>query len=71
MKWLGARFLPLFQLYRNTRVFPHGKRAGHSPLQLAGVATPDGDWLEWLGLPTPPTAPRRAASAPCPAPREL
>jgi hypothetical protein len=52
-KGLGARFLPLFVLYRNARAFPRGKRAGRSPLELAGVAPPPGDWLEWLGLGSP------------------
>jgi len=50
MKGLGAQFLPLFQLYRNSHIFQRGKRAGFSPLQLAGIATPAGDWLDWLGL---------------------
>ncbi|MGI5837975.1 MAG: hypothetical protein ACOX87_15985, partial [Chloroflexota bacterium] len=44
------RFLPLFVLYRNAHVFERGKRAGKSPFQLAGVETPEGDWLDWLGL---------------------
>jgi len=50
MKGLGDRFLPLFVLYRNAHVFQRGKRAGHSPYQLAGIETPEGDWLDWLGL---------------------
>ncbi len=50
MKGLGDRFLPLFVLYRNAHVFLRGKRAGHSPFQLAGIETPEGDWLDWLGL---------------------
>ena len=50
MRGLGQRFLPLFQLYRNAHVFPRGKRAGRSPFQLAGIPTPEGDWLDWLGL---------------------
>lgn len=50
MKGLGERFLPLFMLYRNSHVFARGKRAGHSPLELAGVDMPDGDWLDWIGL---------------------
>ena len=32
-KWL----LPLLQLFWNHRTFQRGKRAGHSPLKLAGV----------------------------------
>ncbi len=50
MKGLGERFLPLFQLYRNSHVFARGKRAGHAPLELAGIPTPPGNWLDWLGL---------------------
>ena len=50
MKGLGDRFLPLFVLYRNAHVFQRGKRAGHSPYQLAGVETLEGDWLDWLGF---------------------
>jgi len=50
MKGLKERFLPLFVLYRNGHVFARGKRAGHSPLELAGIQTPPGDWLDWLGL---------------------
>jgi len=50
MKGLGERLLPLFLLYRNSHVFARGKRAGHSPNQLAGVETPKGDFLDCLGL---------------------
>ena len=50
MRGLGERFLPLFQLYRNAHVFARGKRAGRSPFQLAGIDTPEGNWLDWLGL---------------------
>lgn len=50
MKGLGDRFLPLFVLYRNAHVFQRGKRARLSPFQLAGIETPEGDWLDWLGL---------------------
>ena len=50
MKGLGERFLPLFTLYRNSHVFARGKRAGHSPLELAGIDIPEGDWLDWIGL---------------------
>ncbi len=50
MRGLGKGFLPLFQLYRNAHVFARGKRSGHSPFQLAGIHTPKGDWLDWLGL---------------------
>lgn len=50
MRGLQERFLPLFVLYRNGHVFARGKRAGHSPFELAGIKTPPGDWLDWLGL---------------------
>jgi hypothetical protein len=50
MRGLGKSFLPLFQLYRNAHVFKRGKRRGHCPFQLAGIETPEGDWLDWLGL---------------------
>jgi len=50
MRGLGERFLPLFALYRNSHVFARGKRRGRSPFQLAGIQTPQGDWLDWLGL---------------------
>jgi hypothetical protein len=58
MRGLGERFLPLFQLYRNSHVFERGKRAGRSPFQLAGIDTPQGNWLDWLGL-GKQTAPRQ------------
>jgi hypothetical protein len=50
MRGLGERLLPLFSLYRNAHVFERGKRAGRSPLHLAGIDTPEGSWLDWLGL---------------------
>lgn len=50
MKGLKEQLLPLFILYRNSRVFERGKRAGHSPFELAGIETPEGDWLDWLGI---------------------
>lgn len=62
MKGFNKRFLPLFLLYRNSHVFARGKRAGHSPMQLAGIRTPDGDWLDWLGLGHQP--PSASADAP-------
>jgi hypothetical protein len=67
MKGLKARFLPLFVLYRNSHVFARGKRAGHSPLELAGIETPKGDWLEWLGLGRQPSPRRTVRSLPQPA----
>ena len=56
---LGKGFLSLFQLYRNAHIFARGKRAGYSPFQLAGIQTPEGNWLDWLGL-----ARQRASNAP-------
>ncbi len=53
MRGLEKPFLSLFQLYRNSHVFERGKRRGYSPLQLAGIETPVGDWLDWLGLSRP------------------
>lgn len=50
MKGLAETFLPLFQLYRNSHIFQRGKRAGFSPLQLAGINAPGQDWLDRLGL---------------------
>lgn len=47
---LGEKFLPLFQLFRNSRVFRRGKRAGSSPYQLVGIQTPQGDFFDLLGL---------------------
>ncbi len=49
-KSLGQAFLDLFTLYRNSHVFQRGKRAGHSPFQLAGIQTPEGDWMDWIGF---------------------
>lgn len=49
-KSLGQPFLDLFTLYRNAHVFKRGKRAGHSPFQLAGIQTPEGTWTDWLGF---------------------
>ena len=65
LKSLGPRFLPLFQLFRNAQVFARGKRAGHSPLELAGAELPHGDWLDWLGLrrTTPATQPAHSVRA--------
>ena len=42
-------YLDLFVLWHNTRIFERGKRAGHSPFQLAGVVTPSDDWVSLLG----------------------
>lgn len=64
MRGLGERFLPLFQLYRNAHIFARGKRAGASPFQLAGIPTPEGDWLDWLGLGKPQAPAPSAARLP-------
>ena len=37
----------------NTHRFARGKRAGQSPLEIAGVRIPGGDWLAALGLGEP------------------
>ena len=39
--------LAVWRVYRNHRVFPRGKRADHSPLDLAGLPAPH--WLDALG----------------------
>jgi hypothetical protein len=57
---LPAPVLSVFQVYRNHRVFPRGKRAGRSPNELAGV--PAADWLEVLGYRRQP--PPQAADFP-------
>ncbi len=61
---LEEKFLPLFQLFRNGRVFQRGKRAGRSPFQLAGIETPEGDWLDWLNLGTQRLPKRSVRSLP-------
>jgi hypothetical protein len=61
---LQEKFLPLFQLFRNGRVFERGKRAGHSPFQLAGIQTPEGDWRRWLNLADKPSPTRSVRSLP-------
>jgi hypothetical protein len=40
--------LALFAVYRNHQVFRRGKRAGHSPLEPAGLPSPH--WLDALGF---------------------
>ena len=45
------RYLDLFTLWHNMRVFQRGKRQGLSPFQLAGISTPSSDWLTLLGYP--------------------
>lgn len=44
---LPDNLLAVFEVYRNHRVFPRGKRAGHSPLELLGLPSPH--WLDALG----------------------
>jgi hypothetical protein len=44
---LPTSTLALFAVYRNHHVFQRGKRAGHSPLELAGLPSPH--WLDALG----------------------
>lgn len=59
---LPAPVLAVFAVYRNHRVFPRGKRAGHSPLDLLGLPSPH--WLDALGygrLPAPVAFPARAS----------
>jgi len=58
--------LALFAVYRNHHVFRRGKRAGHSPLELAGLPSPH--WLDALGFgpaaPPPPAAALEFRTAP-------
>ncbi len=51
-KGLPAPVLAVTAVYRNHRVFPRGKRAGHSPLDLLGLPSPH--WLDALGYGRPP-----------------
>lgn len=46
------RYLNLFTLWHNMRVYQRGKRQGLSPYQIAGIQTDDTDWLALLGFPT-------------------
>ena len=55
---LPPTVLALAAVYRNHHVFRRGKRAGHSPLELAGLASPN--WLDALAvrhLPAPDPPP--------------
>jgi hypothetical protein len=58
---LPATALALAAVYRNHHRFERGKRAGHTPLELVGLPSPD--WLDALGYggstPPTPTADRR------------
>ena len=61
-KGLPAPILAVFAVYHNHRVFPRGKRAGHSPLDLLGLPSPH--WLDALGYrrtPAPAAFPARPA----------
>jgi hypothetical protein len=44
---LPDNVLAVFEVYRNHRVFPRGKRAGHSPFALMDIPSPH--WLDALG----------------------
>jgi hypothetical protein len=52
---LPVPVLALFAVYHNQHVFARGRRAGHSPLELAGLASPP--WLDALGYPRSPARP--------------
>jgi hypothetical protein len=55
--------LALFAVYRNHHVFERGKRAGRSPLELAGLPSPH--WLDALGYgPAPALEPPNFATRP-------
>lgn len=43
------RYLNLFTLWHNMRVYERGKRQGQSPYQLAGIDPGSDDWLDLLG----------------------
>jgi hypothetical protein len=45
------RYLNLFVLWHNMRVFARGKRQGKSPYQWAGIDVGADDWLTLLGYP--------------------
>ncbi|MBV7329736.1 hypothetical protein KFU94_16115 [Chloroflexi bacterium TSY] len=45
------RYLNLFTLWHNMRVYQRGKRQGLSPYQIASIDTDDTDWLTLLGYP--------------------
>lgn len=61
---LPAPALALFAVCRNHHRFERGKRAGHTPLELAGLPSPD--WLDALGYHSipPPTLPTIAPELP-------
>ena len=44
------RYLNLFTLWHNMRVYERGKRQGQSPYQLAGIDPGCDDWLDLLGF---------------------
>jgi hypothetical protein len=43
------RYLNLFTLWHNMRVYERGKRQGQSPYQRAGIDPGSDDWLALLG----------------------
>lgn len=45
------RYLNLFTLWHNLRIYQRGKRQGQSPYQRAGIHTASPDWLTLLGYP--------------------
>lgn len=45
------RYLNLFTLWHNMRIYQRGKRQGQSPYQIAGIDTDHQDWLALLGFP--------------------
>jgi hypothetical protein len=46
-----SRFVALFVLWHNLRVFKEGKREGHSPFDLLGIDLGEKDWRTLLGYP--------------------
>lgn len=63
---LSPGLLALLVVWHNHRVFPRGRHAGFSPLQLSGLPDAPTDWLVALGY--PPTTPA-AVPAPLAAPK--
>lgn len=47
-KHLGENFLWLLALAHNATPFRGGKRRGKSPLEILGITTPPGTWLDWV-----------------------
>jgi hypothetical protein len=57
---LSPGLLALLAVWQNHRVVERGVHRGFSPLQLSGMVEPS-DWLEALGYPAAPDAPRATA----------